>query len=391
MSSTSAGCETFHSSGHSPAREAADHERQPEAAVEQQRSFGDEGGEVHAGSVAERGLAGRSDLGRARPRRACPAPRLSPRPRPRARGARPRGPAARGRRAGPRRCRAATGRGRAERCGGRPRLRPGGGRLVQRRPEVEDQGDLAAHGADRPGVRAGHRVALAELEQRAAHDLLVHLGELAAHGGASLGQGRRQHGDAARQPLPGLEGHDQAAAAAPAVQHRLQLARPARQIADEAEAVAVEAGGHQRREHRRRPRQHGEVEALGDGAHDQAHAGILHAGHAGVGDQGHVLAVAQAAQHLLGLLRLVVLEEAGHLGVDVEVAEELARVTRVFGGDEVHRAQRVEHARRHVPEIADRRGADVQHAAHPFRKRSMKMTSMSRPARRACRRARRRS
>jgi hypothetical protein len=113
------------------------------------------------------------------------------------------------------------------------------------------------------------------------------------------------------------------------------------------------------------------------------HSGVLHAGHPGIGDQGHVLAVAQEAQHLLGLLRLVVLEEAGHPHMDIEMAQELAGVTRVFGGDELDRAQGAEDARRHVPQIADRRGADVQHAAHPSRKRSMKMTSMSRPATRA--------
>ena len=51
---------------------------------------------------------------------------------------------------------------------------------------------------------------------RAAHDLLVHLGELAADGGAASGRQRRQHGEAARQPMAGVEGDDEAAAAAPA-------------------------------------------------------------------------------------------------------------------------------------------------------------------------------
>src|SRR5450759_5329397 len=58
------------------------------------------------------------------------------------------------------------------------------------------------------------------------------------------------------------------------------------------------------------------------------------------------------AQKTEGVLRLVMLEEAGQRHVDVEVAQELARVTRVLGGDELDRAERVEDARRHA-RVAD--------------------------------------
>ena len=167
----------------------------------------------------------------------------------------------------------------------------------------------------------------------------------------------------------------------------VELAGAARQVADEAEAFPFVARGDQRREHGRRPRQHGDLQAVGHGARDEAHPRVLHAGRAGVGHQRDVLAVAQQAQDLLGLLRLVVLEEARQRHVDVEVAEQLARAPRVLRRHQLDAAQRVQDPRRDVAEVADGRGAHVQHGGPPYRNASMNTTSMSRPRSRACPRA----
>ena len=186
--------------------------------------------------------------------------------------------------------------------------------------------------APRPAL--GH-IPLTELKRGAASDLLVDLGQLAAYRDAHIWHERRQNGEAARQARRGLEGDHQAAAAAPALELRLQIAGSARKIADEAKAVSLVAGGHERREHRRRARQHGEAQRLGGSARDQALTRVGDARHARVAHQRHVLPFAQQTHDLLGLLHLVVPKQAGERGVDVEVAEQLARMPRILGGDQV--------------------------------------------------------
>ena len=110
-----------------------------------------------------------------------------------------------------------------------------------RRPaahQVDHQGDLAAHGASGPGVRAGDGIALAELQQRAAHDLLVDLGELAAYGGARVGQSAASTARLRASRCPVSKATTRPPHAPPRRERRLQLARAARQVADEAEPVA---------------------------------------------------------------------------------------------------------------------------------------------------------
>ena len=170
MSATSAGCDDVPLLGALAGGEAARHQREAEAAVQQQRALGNAGEQVHAGSVADRRWAFSPPA--ATSRTSCL------------------GVAARQAQADvQRRGRVAAREAAAQEPFGRlPGLRPGRGGLVDRLAEVDDQRDLAADGGAVVGVRPGDRVVLAELRQAAAQDLLVDLGELAAHGRAGAGQ-----------------------------------------------------------------------------------------------------------------------------------------------------------------------------------------------------------
>jgi len=199
----------------------------------------------------------------------------------------------------------------------------------------------------------------------------VHLGQLTADRRPHGGRLSRKRGEAPGEPLTGLEGDHESPTASPTRERAFELHATTRQVADEAEAVALEAGRHEGRDDRRWTGQHRHRDPLLDGARDQTHARVLDAGRAGVGDEGDLPTLAQQGEHLLRLLRLVVLEEAREGRVHAKVAEEFARVPRVFGGDEVDRGQPLGDAERHVAEVADRRGTDVQHQ----RPLSMKTTS----------------
>ena len=89
--------------------------------------------------------------------------------------------------------------------------------------EVDHHGDLAACARPAPRPALGH-LPLTELKRGAAGDLLVDLGQLAAYRDAHIWRERRQNCEAARQTRRGLEGDHQAAAPAPALELRLQVA-----------------------------------------------------------------------------------------------------------------------------------------------------------------------
>ncbi len=108
--------------------------------------------------------------------------------------------------------------------------------------------------------------------QRAAHDLLVQLGELATDRARGFGRQGRKRSETARESRPRLEGDDESAAAAPALPGGLQVGRAARQVPDEAKTVV---GGEARSDHGRdrrgRARQHGQRQLGGRGRGDQTH------------------------------------------------------------------------------------------------------------------------
>ncbi len=238
---------------------------------------------------------------------------------------------------------------------------PTGPLVAQRLAEVDHNRKLAAYLPATIGGGTRRGVPLAELTERPAQHLLVHLGELPANGAPRLGERVGQRLEAPREAVTGLKGHHHAAAAPPLVQRRLQVAGAARKVPDEAKGVAGEAGGHQGREHGGGAGQNNHLYPLLDRPGHQANAGILHARHSGVAHERHVLPSQQALQNLLGPLRLVVAKEADHRRADAEVREELARMARVLGRDELRGGERLEHARRHVPQVADRCGTDSEH------------------------------
>ncbi len=177
-----------------------------------------------------------------------------------------------------------------------------------------------------------------------------------------VGRQGRKRSEAARESRPRVEGDDESAAAAPALPGGPQVGRAARQVADEAKTVV---GGEARSDHgrdrRRRARQHGQRQLGGRGRGDQTHAGVGDTRQPGVGDERHVTARTQQLEHVGGLLGFVVGEEARRGRVDVVAREQLAGAAGVFGGDQLDGAQRVEHARRNVVEVADGCGAHVEH------------------------------
>src|SRR6478609_3627848 len=88
---------------------------------------------------------------------------------------------------------------------------------------------------------------------------------------------------------------------------------------------------------------------------------IAHGRHAGVGDERDVLAALEQLQQLFDLARASVGVERmqGALG-DRKVREQLARATRVFGGDVLGLLERLERPQRDVAEVADRGADQVQ-------------------------------
>ena len=84
-------------------------------------------------------------------------------------------------------------------------------------------------------------------------------------------------------------------------------------------------------------------------------------GHAGVGDQRHGLAGRQSLDQLGSSHRLVMLVIADQWFPDFEVSEQVPRMPRVLGGDQIDRLENGKCAQRDVVEISDRRADDVKH------------------------------
>ena len=222
-------------------------------------------------------------------------------------------------------CRAAR---RRRACGIRGRAHAGAGGAGGARPGVDHQRDLALHGlgeARRQGLEG------------VARDLLVQLGELATHGCGSIQDQLGKRGEALAEPgplsnatttTPATRQPSNAVVSAAFLRGRNPVKRkppsPASPLATAAVSTAEAPGS----------TVSGSPAAA---ARATTQARIRHAGHAGIGHQSDIPAVAQHAEHVLGLLGFVVREQTGHAGMDVEVEDQLACVPRVLGGDEAAR------------------------------------------------------
>ena len=115
-----------------------------------------------------------------------------------------------------------------------------------------------------------------------------------------------------------------------------------------------------RSQHRRRARDRDAGPTGGRPGRDQPFTRVGDDGRPGVGDQRQIGATGEVLQQLAltdGPAPRVVADGAGR---DLVAGQEAPGDPRVLGGDERRRTQHLEGPQRHVAEIADRRGDDVQ-------------------------------
>ena len=250
---------------------------------------------------------------------------------------------------------------------GRPRLRARldkPRRAVDRRLQIRaaPTGRRAADHEHDLAARLRRRVARRELGRRAAHDLLVQLGQLAAHRDRAVAD---RPARAPQRCAPTRRGDSKATTRLRRRRHRRQLARLARQEADEAPAVGGQRAGDERRERRARPRQ--DLDRAARRRRRPARARSPGRSPSGIPASETSATTAPLAhpRDQLGrpraLVVLVVARRASR--ADAVAVEQHPRAARVLAGDDVGVAQRAEHAQRDVLEVPDRRRADDQPAA----------------------------
>ena len=209
-----------------------------------------------------------------------------------------------------------------------------------------------------PGWRL--RVARRQVGGGAAHDLLVKLRQLATNRHRPLRVEFGEHCQRGGHPARGLECHQRLLVG----EGRLELGAFARQEAGEAPVVGRQRACDERRERRRRPRQHLDREPGRDAGADQHEAGVRHQRHARVGDERDDVTVVHTLDELGRARLLVLLVVADEFPGDAVVLEQRAGPARVLAGDQVGRAQCGQDAQRDVLEVADRGRADDQLSAH---------------------------
>ena len=205
--------------------------------------------------------------------------------------------------------------------------------------------------------RGGWSEALRELLERAAHDLLEALRELAADGGRPSRQLRREHAERRREPPGRLERDDGARPRAQLAGERTEVTRPPREVPDELVAISADSAHYQRGFNGRGAGKHRYLDALRRRRRDQPSAGIVDAGKARVRNERNALPGPQALEGAGRTCRLVVPVVARESRRDPVPLEQNARVARVLAEDEIRRTQLLEHAQRDIGQIADRRGA----------------------------------
>ena len=135
---------------------------------------------------------------------------------------------------------------------------------------------------------------------------------------------------------------------------------PRRQETLEEEPVGRQAGDAESRERRRGAGRRRDGEARGDRFGDEFVAGIGDQWGSRVGDERQRLALGHALQRAWPRFRGVVFVVRPKGGVDPVMSEKYPRKAGVLGQNSVRRGEHGERAQRHVAEIADRSGDDVE-------------------------------
>ena len=120
-------------------------------------------------------------------------------------------------------------------------------------------------------------------------DLLVELGELAADGDAAVAPRGEHVGERRPDPAGGLKGDEGVGLGCEGLEELAPVGGAARRPADEAEAVAREAGDGHRGGDRRGAGDGDDRHALGARGGDEARAGVADAWGAGLGHEGDVV------------------------------------------------------------------------------------------------------
>ncbi len=214
--------------------------------------------------------------------------------------------------------------------------------------------------------------ALRELAEAAAIERLESFGEFTRDTGAPCratgrGQVREATGDAMRR----LVDHERAR-----FRRELGEASPSRGRASgqkslEAEAIAGQAGGGERRDRGAGPRYGRDDDASLGGGRDEQVARIAHERRAGVGNEGDALAVAQAADELRHAGPLVVLVQRNERPLKTELPEQAPAMPRVLGGNRGSSRENLARSGGNVAQVADRRRDDVEHARASHYKMSL--------------------
>jgi hypothetical protein len=202
----------------------------------------------------------------------------------------------------------------------------------------------------------------AQLRERPAPDLLVNLRELAADRGRAVGSEHRFEISQGRPKAMGyLEEDQRGAIAAMTCEQAAPLGALARQVSEKGEGVSREAAGDQPRQRRRGAGNRSDVVAVLPGGADQRVPRVRNPRRAGIGDQGYI-AVLQRAQQRRQSRGRAVLVITDLPGVQAVAAEEFARPTRVFAGNERRLLQDTQGPQRDVLQVSDRGRDHIQRA-----------------------------
>ena len=175
---------------------------------------------------------------------------------------------------------------------------------------------------------------------------------------------RTQHaghvGEALAEPWASLEEEQRRRCGFQLFEPGTARSRFRRQESREQEGVGRQPGAGQRGERRRRT---GNARDHDPGIERLAHELVAWVGdqrRAGVGDQRHRLPGTQPRDQPRALTLRVVLVIRGHLAAQTEMRQQLLRVARILGGDQLGAGEHRERAQRNVGEIADRRRHEIE-------------------------------
>ena len=190
-------------------------------------------------------------------------------------------------------------------------------------------------------------------------DLLVQLGQLTAERDRAVRtEGSGQVVQRAAQLVRGLVEDHRAGLV-------LQKGQPfaAVTLGDGQKALEHKAGrglaaGRQRRDAGRCRRDGHDPDAALVGLADDLLAGVADAGHTGIAAQGAILPSLDAVQDGLAVVERVLIV-ADHRLFETQMVEQPQRDAGVLSRDEVRQAEGSRHTRRHVIQIADRRGDKI--------------------------------